>query len=271
MAGTATTTYPVKGPGVDPDHYGVVIEHSPKRVRVVFGGEVVADSRGVQLMHETSHPPVYYFPIGDVRMDLLEPSDKSSTCPWKGEARYWSVRVGERVAEDAAWNYSEPVEGCPDISGLVAFYWHKMDAWYEEDEQVYVHPRDPYTRIDVLESSRHVEVVVDGVTVADSHRPRILFETGLPPRYYLPTIDVRMELLRPSQKQTACPYKGWAKYWSVDAGGRVHEDLAWSYPTSHPEADKVAGLVAFFNERVDLYLDGEQQERLETAWSRRRR
>jgi uncharacterized protein (DUF427 family) len=139
--------------------------------------------------------------------------------------------------------------------------------WFEEDEEIFVHPRNPTTRIDVLDSSRHVQVVVDGVTVADSHRPRLLFETGLPTRYYLPKVDVRMELLEPTDSESACPYKGTARYWSVRIGEHLHEDFAWSYPTPLPESQKVAGMVCFYNERVDLIVDGEPLERPHTKFS----
>jgi uncharacterized protein (DUF427 family) len=142
-----------------------------------------------------------------------------------------------------------------------------MDHWFEEDELVSVHPRDPYKRVDILASSRHVEVVVNGVSIADSHQPRILFETGLAPRYYLPLTDVRLDLLRPSSSTTQCPYKGTASYWSVEADGEVIEDLAWTYPAPLPESQKIAGLAAFYNERVGLRIDGELQERPGTPFS----
>ena len=145
------------------------------------------------------------------------------------------------------------------------FNWAEMDEWLEEDEPVYTHPRDPYTRVDILASSQHVRVEIDGVTVADSVRPHILFETHLPPRYYLPLPDVRTELLVPSDTTSHCPYKGTAGYWSVDAGHGVHPDLVWIYRTPLPESQKVAGLACFYNEKVDLYLDGELQERPRTA------
>ena len=136
-----------------------------------------------------------------------------------------------------------------------------MDEWLEEDEPIYVHPRDPYKRVDILGSSRHVVVQVDGVTVADSHQPRILFETSLPPRYYLPLPDVRMDLLRPSDTQTHCPYKGTASYWTLDTGEGVHEDVVWIYRAPLPESQKITGLACFYNEKVDIIVDGEPQER----------
>jgi uncharacterized protein (DUF427 family) len=250
-----------------PRDHMLYFEDSPRRVRVVFNGETVADSRRVKLMHEAGLLPVYYFPREDVRMDLLEESDHTTHCPFKGYASYWSARVDDRVAENAVWGYPEPIESCPPISGYLAFYWRKMDHWYEEDEEIFVHPRDPYHRVDVLDSSRHVKVAVGGEIVAETDRPRILFETGLPPRYYIPEEDVRMELLVASDKTTQCPYKGIASYYSVEAGGGREEDLVWYYSEPIPETAKIKGLLAFFNEKVDLEVDGEEQERPLTQWS----
>jgi uncharacterized protein (DUF427 family) len=250
-----------------PRDHMLYFEDSPRRVRVVFNGETVADSRRVKLMHEAGLLPVYYFPREDVRMDLLEESDHTTHCPFKGYASYWSARVDDRVAENAVWGYPEPIESCPPISGYLAFHWRKMDHWYEEDEEIFVHPRDPYHRVDVLDSSRHVKVAVGGEIVAETDRPRILFETGLPPRYYIPEEDVRMELLVASDKTTQCPYKGIASYYSVEAGGGREEDLVWYYSEPIPETAKIKGLLAFFNEKVDLEVDGEEQERPLTQWS----
>jgi uncharacterized protein (DUF427 family) len=243
------------------------LEDSPRRVRVVLGGETIADSKRVKLLHESGHLPVYYFPEEDVRMDLLERSDHTTHCPSKGDAAYWSVKVDDKVAENAVWGYPEPIDSCPPIAGYLAFYWRMMDHWYEEEEEVFVHPRDPYHRVDILESSRHVKVKVNGEVVAETERPRVLFETGLPPRYYIPPEDVREDVLVESEKTTRCPYKGVASYWSVEAGGERVEDLIWYYPEPIPEAAKIKGRLAFFNEKVDLLVDGEEQERPRTQWS----
>ena len=257
----------VLGPGLDPDSYAVALEASPKRVRVMLGSEVVADSTRVQLLFETKHLPVYYFPLEDIRADTLVPSDRSTHCPHKGDARYWSVKVGDREASDALWNYPDPIEGCPDISELAAFYWDRMDAWYEEDEQVFVHPRDPYHRVDVLESTREIRIELDGVELATSGRSVMLFETGLPVRHYLPRLDVRAALLRPSDTTTLCPYKGQAAYHSVEVDGALHEDLAWYYRTPVRETVPIADRICFFSEKVDTYIDGELQERPVSPWS----
>lgn len=231
-------------------------EPTPKRVRVELGGEIVADSRGVHLLHETGLLPVYYFPEDDIRQELLETTDHRTHCPFKGAARYWSVRVGDRTAENALWGYPEPLEHSPPIAGYRAFYWDRMDAWYEEDERVFGHARDPYHRVDVLESSQHVRVVVDGQLIAETQRPLVLFESSLPPRYYIPPSDVKQHLLEPSDTTTRCAYKGRATYRSLEAGGAKGKDVAWLYDEPNPEAERIAGYLCFYSEKVGLEVDG---------------
>jgi uncharacterized protein (DUF427 family) len=242
----------------------VRVEQGAKRVRIYLAGRLVADTRRPFLVWEIPYYPAYYLPLADV-MAELEPIGKTAHSPSRGEAQIFDVRVEGATAESAAMRYPDsPLEQLRD---LVRFDWNAMDEWLEEDEPVYVHPRDPYTRVDILASSRHVRVAVDGVTVADSVRPRILFETGLPPRYYLPLSDIRAELLIPSDTQTRCPYKGTAGYWSVDTGHGMHRDLVWIYRAPLPESQKIAGLACFYNEKADIYLDGELQERPRTHFS----
>jgi len=240
----------------------------PQRIRALFAGETVVDSKRAKLLHETGHLPVYYFPLEDVRTDLLERTDTHTHCPHKGEASYWSLTVGARSAPDAVWAYEAPIEPASFLRGHVAVYWHVPDEWFAEDEQLFGHPRDPYSRIDVYRTSRRVRVAVGGEVVAESVRTRALFETGLPTRYYFPPEDVRLDLLDPSPKRTRCAYKGSASYWHVRAGGELHDDLAWTYPDPQHDAEPVRDLIAFFNERVDLDVDGEAQDRPRTQWSR---
>jgi uncharacterized protein (DUF427 family) len=243
------------------------VEAWPRRVRAVLGNVAVADSTHVLLLLENGHLPVYYFPPEDVRTDLMEPTDKHTRCPYKGEASYWTIKVGDRQAADAAWSYLDPLPERTDIKGYMAFYWDRLDSWWEEDDEVFVHPRDPYHRVDVLNSSRHVRVEIGGQTVADTRRPRLLFETNLPTRYYIPKADVRLDLLEPTDTVTSCPYKGQARYWSFQAGDKPVKDVAWSYPAPIPECPKIENLVAFFNERVDVYVDDELQPRPKSPWS----
>jgi len=246
----------------------IVTEVIPRRVRAFLGGIAVADTLRPLMLFEEGHVPAWYFPLDDVRMDRLVPSEHVTHCPWKGDARYWTVRVGDRVAENAAWSYPSPRPDAPDLSAYLSLYWNAMDAWFEEDEEVYVHPRDPYKRVDVLASSRRVEVILAGEKVADCARPRLLFETGLPVRYYLPKVDVRLDWLVPSPTRTRCPYKGVASYYSAAIGSVLVEDIAWYYPFPVPECPKIENLVCFYNERVDeLRVDGVVEERPQTKWA----
>jgi uncharacterized protein (DUF427 family) len=242
------------------------LEPTPKRVRAVIAGETVADSRDAMILQESGLQPIYYFPPDDVRSELLRPSDKHTRCPKKGQASYYTVQVGDRLVKDAAWYYPEPIDGAPPITDLIAFYWDRVDRWLEEDEEVFGHARDPYHRIDLRHSSRHVRISLDGELLAESGRPIALFESNLPTRWYRPKEDVLAEL-QPSGTVTVCPYKGHAGYYSVPARGG--EDLVWYYADPLPEAHDIAGLVCFFNERVDLELDGEPQERPVSHWRRR--
>ncbi|HET7369803.1 MAG TPA: DUF427 domain-containing protein [Gammaproteobacteria bacterium] len=227
------------------------LEDCPKRVRAKFNGETIVDSRHVKMLHETSNHPAYYFPESDVRMDLLEDSDHTVNDDAKGDARYWSLRVGDKRADNAVLSYSKPGPDSPLPPGLVTIVWDAMDGWYEEDEQVYANPHDPYHRVDVLNSSRHVTVSIHGETVADTHRPLMLFESSLPERYYIPEQDVRMDLLTPTDTHTDCPYKGVANYYSARIGDRLAEDVAFCYPEPRPEAVKLPGTICFLGEAVE--------------------
>jgi uncharacterized protein (DUF427 family) len=244
------------------------LEPTAKRVRAFSGGVAVADSTRVMILHETSRLPVYYFPVEDVRTDLLTRSNITVASPFKGDASYFSIDVEGRTVEDAAWRYLEPPSGCPDIRGYIAFHWQKMDSWFEEDEEVFGHARDPYHRIDILDSSRRVCVVIGGRVVADTGRARFLFETHLPPRYYIPVEDVRLDLLQDSPMQSRCAYKGQTSaYWQALTAKGVR-DVAWSYAKPTIECSRIAGMIAFFNERVDaVFIDGVEQPKAWTPWS----
>jgi uncharacterized protein (DUF427 family) len=244
----------------------VRVEHGQKRVRAYLGGEVVADTSHPLLVWEAPYYPTYYFPVSDVRAALIDAHDGGTAhSPSRGEGRILTVRAGGLEAQGAALRYEDsPIE---ELREAVRLDWAAMDAWFEEDEEVFTHPRDPHTRVDILSSSRHVRIEVDGVTIAESASPKLLFETGLPVRYYLPKTHVRLDLLAPSDTVSHCPYKGQAEYWSVRAGEKVHADLAWSYKTPLPESQKIAGMVAFYNEKVDIYVDGLLQEPPVTKFS----
>ncbi len=209
-------------------------EPCQRRVRATRNGRSVVDSNEALYVWEIPYYPTWYFPVGSV--------DRSV------------------VSEEA-------VSSGIGIDGFCRIDWNAVDSWFEEDEEVFKHPRDPYHRVDVLHSRRHVRVTVDGVQVADSQAPRLLFETGLPVRYYLPKVDVRMDLLTPTSTSTVCPYKGTAQYWSVSVNGETHTDLVWGYRDPVPEAAKIAGLVCFYNEKVDIEIDGVALDRPKTPFA----
>jgi uncharacterized protein (DUF427 family) len=211
---------------------------SPRRLRARRDGETVLDSRRAKLLHQHGALPLYFVPRDDVRWDLL------------GDV--------EPV---------EPPDGAPALEGHVTFAWGDLDAWFEEDEELMGHAIDPYHRVDVRPSSRHVVAAAGGVALAETTRAAALFETGLPTRWYLPREDVRAEL-EPSELRTQCAYKGVASYFSARAGDELLENIAWTYPEPRHDALGVRDLVCFFNEAVDLDVDGERQERPETPWGR---
>lgn len=243
----------------------VRIEPSPKRVRAYLGGIAVADSTRPMLVWEIPYYPTYYFPAEDVRTDLFVDSGETQSSPERGEARLFDIKAGDRLAPRAAVRYLEsPVE---ELRDLVTFPWDALDHWFEENEEVRVHARSPYSRVDTLPSDRHVQVFVDGQVVADSTHATLLFETGLPTRYYLPKPDVRMDLLTPTDLATSCPYKGDAHYWTVTVDGKAHKNLVWAYDFPLPESIRVAGLVCFLNERVDLMVDDVPLDRPNTPFS----
>jgi uncharacterized protein (DUF427 family) len=243
------------------------MEPSPRRVRVVLGGETIADSRRTLLLQESGLMPVYYFPPEDVRPDVLEPSARHTHCPKKGEASYHSIRVGDRVEEAVAWYYPDPLVRAAPIRDMIAFYWNRMDHWLEEDEEVFVHPRDPYHRVDVIPTSRRIRISLDGEVLAETEQAVALFESNLPTRWYVPSEDVAAEL-EPTDTVTRCPYKGTAAYYAVRRqNGDTIKDLIWHYDEPLPAVERIAGRLCFFNERVDVEVDGELESRPETNWA----
>lgn len=238
----------------------------PKRVRVMAGGHVIADSTRVLVLYESDHIPIYYFPFEDIRTDLFEPGERVTESPYKGRARHYSLKDGGAEYADILWHYDAPVPGSPDLTRYGSFYWHEVDRWFEEDEEVFVHVRDPFRRVDCLPTTRRVVVEHGGQGVADSSRGVLLFETGLPTRHYLPRQDVSADCLLPSEHRTQCPYKGEAHYHHLEAGGEVLENAVWYYPNPVEESARIRGLLCFGGELVErISLDGEAVPRPETA------
>ncbi len=241
---------------------------SPKRVRASAAGVVIADTRRARLLRETRHTPVYYFPREDVRTgEFLTPNDHSTFCPFKGRASHWDMKAGDRVIGNAAWAYEDPWDECLPLKGLMAFYWNKMDTWFEDDEQVFVHARDPFVRLDVLRNRAPLRIVHDGRELANSSDYLVLYETALIPRHYIPRNDVNLDLMTAGGRETQCPYKGRARYWSAPGAGG--EDIAWSYEEPQPEAGRIRNHICFYQERVDLLeINGEAIEKPESRWAR---
>jgi uncharacterized protein (DUF427 family) len=247
------------------------VEPCPRRLRIKFNGETVLDTTAALLMREGGHVPVYYAPMEDVRMDLFTATDNDSYCPYKGHASYWSLTVGDRRGENVMWSYRDPYEEMLAVKDYVAFYWGRMESWWEEDEEIFSHARDPKHRVDAILSYRPVRVVVGGEVVAETTSAHFVFETGHPVRYYIPPDDVRMDLLSDSQTSSRCPYKGVAQYHDASIGGETHSDIAWSYSDPIEECPKIKGLISFFNENVDAILvDGVEVEVPVTKWSRKK-
>ncbi|HEX2703862.1 MAG TPA: DUF427 domain-containing protein [Solirubrobacteraceae bacterium] len=238
------------------------VEPVPRRIRAFLGGVKVLDTTNAIYVWEAPHYPQYYIPIAHVEEQLLLDEHHSHKLRL-GSAQRYGLRVGDLVRPAAAKLYTE--SEVEQIAGRMRFEWDALDHWFEEDEEVFVHPRSPYTRVDALRSTRRVRVELDGVLLAESSSPVMVFETGLPTRYYLNRTEIDFEHLEVSDTITACPYKGRTTgYWSVRIGDSVHADLAWSYDFPTRQLLPIAGLIAFYNEKVDIILDGQPLERPQT-------
>lgn len=241
------------------------IEPVPRRVRAFLGGTAVLDTTRALYVWEWPNYPQYYIPLADVNADVLVDEDHSEHLA-RGSARRHGLRAGETSRAGVAHVYGD--DALEGLAGTVRFEWAALDAWFEEDEQVFVHPRDPYARVDVLRSTRTVRVELEGAVLAESSCPVMVFETGLPTRYYLNRTAVNFDHLLPTDTVTSCPYKGETSgYWSARIGEQLHADLAWVYDFPVRQVAPIAGLIAFYNERVDMTVDGVLLERPTTHFS----
>jgi uncharacterized protein (DUF427 family) len=249
---------------------GFTFEPSERHVRGVIAGIDLVDSYAPTLVWEPGQAvPGYVFPRADIRTDLLRPA---ATAPSHGRhprvSQWYDVEVNGVVYPNLVFQY--------ELSALeehLAVDWFRreepgVEHWYEEDEEIFRHPRDPYKRVDPIRSSRHVEVYVDGVKIADTRRPVLLFETRLPIRYYIPAEEVDFTHLEETDLVTTCPYKGNARYWSVNTGENIRQNIVWSYPSPITAAAPIKDHLAVYNEVVDIVVDGVPLARPESEFSR---
>src|SRR5262249_53696870 len=195
----------------------------------------------------------------DLRADLLKATEHHTHCPFKGDASYRSIHVGDRVAENAVWHYPEPIASASWLEGYAALYWDRVDRWLDEDEEAVGHLPGPFHRVDVRAPSQRVRVLAGALVLADSTGALVLSETGLPNRYYLPAADIRRDLLTASDTRTVCPYKGWASYWSLNAGDRQVADVAWGYLEPLPESARIAGYRSFLHDALTVEVSSRSE------------
>ncbi|MGC4852922.1 DUF427 domain-containing protein [Micromonospora sp. DT4] len=240
------------------------IEPVPRRIRAFLGGEQVLETTRALYVWEWPFFPQYYIPVDDLNRNLLIEGQRTEVSR-RGTARLHGLQVGETIRPSCGRLYGD--DALAGLANTIRFDWAAMDAWFEEDEEVFVHPRNPFARVDALRSTRSVRVELEGVVLAESTSPVLVFETGLPPRYYLNRTDVNFRHLVASATRTACPYKGQTSdYWSVRLDDQTHPDLAWSYDFPTAALLPIAGLIAFYNEKVDLVVDGERLSRPTTPF-----
>lgn len=250
-APTPHTNYRIEGPA-----HRILFEPHPRRFRAELNGRTIFDTTGGYLLHESNILPVLYVPLSDVDHELLQRTDHRTHCPFKGDASYWSITAGGRTVENGLWAYEDPKPEAAWLEGFGSLYWNAADTWYEEDEVIMGHWRDPYHRVDVRRSSRHARVTAHGIAIAETDHPVLVFETNLPVRVYLRQEDVRMNLLTKTDIHTICPYKGRASYWTLTLeDGTTIPDAAWTYDEPLDDIGDLDGLVSFLGDGIEAHLD----------------
>jgi uncharacterized protein (DUF427 family) len=226
-----------------------------RRMRVRFGGEWIADSEDVILLHEPGHYPVAYFPLAAIRDGAVERTERVTRHRELGATAWFTVKSADDSAERAAWQHVDLPEYASELRDRVAFAWRAMEAFYEEDERIVGHAADLYHRNDIRQTSRHLVVRDGGRVIADTKQPVVLYESGFAPRWYVPRTDIDQTALAPVEAQTFCPYKGLASYYDIGGNARA----AWSYRDAWPEVRRVSDLVSFEPDKIEVCLDGERQ------------
>ncbi|MGH3492195.1 MAG: DUF427 domain-containing protein [Sciscionella sp.] len=222
-----------------------------RRMRVQFDGEWIADSEDVLLLHEPGHYPVALFPRADIRPGVLVDENRTTRHRELGDTAWLTVTAGARSAARAAWQYTALPEHAAELRDRIGFAWRAMDAFYEEDERIVGHAADPYHRIDIRQTSRHLVVRDGNRVIADTARPVALYESGFAPRWYVPREDIDESALALTEDQTFCTYKGLAAYYDIGDGAGA----AWTYPQAWPEVARIANFVSFEPDKIEVYLD----------------
>lgn len=241
------------------------ITESPRWVRVRCGDETVADSRTAKLLvwYGPGMLPTYLLPDTHVALDRLTPSAGTPLVP---HTEAYDVVTESATVANVAYRFTGVPPELEEAEGMWTFAWDAGLTWLEEATEVHVHARDPFKRVDAVLSERHIRVERNGQLFAESRRPTAVFETSLPTRWYFPAEEVRLDLLERATTTSQCPYKGTANYFSIP-GDPAGADIAWTYPDPIPECPGIKDLVCFFNERVDLTIDGEVMQRPWTPWT----
>jgi uncharacterized protein (DUF427 family) len=245
------TNYRIDGPA-----HRIFFQAHPRRYRAELNGRTIFDTTGGHLLHESNILPVLYVPLQDIDRDLVQRTEHTTHCPFKGDASYWSVTAGERTVENALWAYEDPKPEVSWLKGFASLYWNAADTWLEEDEVIQGHWRDPYHRVDVRRSSRPARITANGMTIAETDHPVLVFETNLPVRVYVRAEDVRTDLLTKSDTHTICPYKGRASYWTLTLeDGTTIPDAAWTYDEPLDDIGDLHGLISFLGEGIETHLE----------------
>ncbi|KXT10102.1 hypothetical protein AC579_9698 [Pseudocercospora musae] len=242
---------------------------TPRLIQVLFNGRYIVKTTKSVFVWEHPFYPQLYIPASEIKSYFEARSEDLKLTPGqeiKGEddkviATQWTFTVSDKSVEKILAFATDLPEPSKELSDLVKIDFASMDQWFEESTPIFVHPKDPFKRIDILQSTRHIRVSIAGQVVADTDSSMHLYETGLPCRYYLPLTRVDASVLRPSKTLTQCPYKGEAEYYSVEIDGKIYEDVIWYYNRPLLESARVEGLVCFYNEKVDIELDGEVLEK----------
>lgn len=247
--------------GIAPGHFPASpveaghVAPAPRRVRGMVADEWVFDTTRALYVWEHPYYPQYHIPTADVRADVLV-DDGERTTNGRGTFSLHTVRVGPHNRPGAAGRLIEPAVAT--LADTYRFSWSAIDHWFEEDEEIFVHPRSPYVRVDALRSARPIRIEVDGTVLAEAAGSVMVFETGLPPRRYVDKTAVDWSLLESTDTTTGCPYKGTTSgYWTARIGDRVVDDVAWCYDFPTRALAPITGLVAFVDEEVDVIVDGE--------------